>query len=93
MSESKAFDMESSVLISSVVCADQQTQADIRPHRSLKRTEAASIISSIAEMHHQLCDSDYQPLPCDDETRTGLRFKEAEDIEYSRAKRLFISLD
>jgi len=93
LSESKAFDMESAVLISSVVCADEQAQAEIRPHLSLKRTEPATIISSIAEMHHQLCDSDYEPLPCDDETRTGLRFKEAEDIERSRAERLFISLN
>lgn len=92
MSESKAFDMESPVLISSVVCADKQAQGDIRPHHSLKRTEAATIISCIADTHHQLCDSDYQPLPCDEVSKAGLRFAEAEDIEFSRAERLFISL-
>ena len=79
-------------MISSVVCADKQAQGDIRPHHSLKRTEAATIISCIADTHHQLCDSDYQPLPCDEVSKAGLRFAEAEDIEFSRAERLFISL-
>jgi len=92
MSESKAFDMQSPVLISSIVCADEQGQGDIRPHRSLKRTEPATIISSIADMHHQLCDSDYESLPCNEVSSSGLRFAEAEDIEHSRAERLFISL-
>lgn len=91
LSESKRFDLETSVLISSVVLGEGDC-ADMRPHTSFKRTEPQAIISSIAETHHVLCDSDYMPAPCamrwfDD--RTGMRFNEIDEIEFSRAGNLF----
>ena len=94
LSENNTFDMDSSVLISSMVCAEKQEHADIRPHASLKRNSPQAIIFAIAEMHHQICDGDYEPLVCHDRPcGAGMRFAEIDDIEYSRAVRLFISLD
>lgn len=92
LSESADFDLESEVLISSVVCAETQDMSELRPHATVKRTEPAEIISSIAEMHHALCDSDYEPIPYADKSRIGMRFIEIDDIEHGRARRLFISL-
>jgi hypothetical protein len=94
LSESKSFDMETDVLISSAVLG-LGGLADMRPHATVKRTEPAEIISVIAQTHHDLCDSDYEPPECVKEwsdDRMGMLFREVDDIEHMRAKQLFFSL-
>ena len=95
LSQSSALDLESSVLISSVVCGLGDS-ADMRVGRSVMRNDPATIISTIAERHHALCDKDFMPPACSDSwlnDRSGMLFTEVEDIEMVRAERVFFSAD
>lgn len=92
MSESKAFDLETDVLISSVVLGSGDN-ADYRPHATVKRTEPAEIISIVAQTYHELCDKGYDPIIANcswrKKDRTGMLFREVDDIEHSRANLFF----
>ena len=93
LSQSGSLDLESNVLVSSLICGLGMS-ADMRAGRSLMRTDPATIISTIAERHHALCDGDFAPAPCSDswlDDRAGMLFAEIEDIEIMRAERLFFS--
>lgn len=95
LSESRSFDLETDVLISSAVLGENGC-ADMRPHATVKRKSPAEIISRIAETHHSLCDSDYAPNECSVkwfDNRIGMLFREVDDIEHIRAKQQFFSLD
>lgn len=94
LSESRDFDLQTDVLISSVVLGVGDC-ADMRPHATLKRSDTAAIISAIAQTHDELCNRDFAPSPCNDDwrqDRTGMLFKEADDIQHMRAERQLFSL-
>ena len=91
LSESKAFDLETDVLISSVVLGSGDN-ADYRPHATVKRTSRTPIINTIMLRHYELCDKGYEPIfrNCSWRMdRIGMMFREIDELEHNRAKALF----
>ena len=92
LSESKAFDLETDVLISSVVLGSGDN-ADYRPHATIKRTKPTAIINTIMLRHYELCDKGYAPIITNcswrKRDRSGMLFREVDDVEHSRANLFF----
>jgi len=91
LSESKAFDLETDVLISSVVLGGEDG-ADYRPHATIKRTKPTAIINTIMLRHYELCDKGHELVSAKMKWRkgdVGMLFREIDEIEHSRVKSLF----